>query len=211
MRERWIDVALMLGLFFVAGIIVWTLFGAPTPQIQSASTPQQITPPSEPNTITPIAPDSTTVSPEGIIPIQPDEPQIDTAIEAETPTVPEVLEPPTEEIPVEETVETPTIPLPEGAFELNRIGFSFVTGGPGACGVILESWKHVAVSRDILAKYPCGSTLTIKLDKSVAGRNSFTAIVGDTMNPAHDLTVNVYVGTDEPALQYGVRDGALIP
>lgn len=75
----------------------------------------------------------------------------------------------------------------------------------------LEAWKHVAVSRDILEKYPCGSSITVALDKAVAGRDSFTAVVGDTMNPIHDLTVNVYVATDEPALNYGVRDGQLIP
>ena len=103
------------------------------------------------------------------------------------------------------------MPLPAGTLELNRIGFSYVTGGPGACGMTLEPWKHVAVSRDILETYPCGSSITLTLDKTTAGRDTFTAIVGDTMSSVHALTVNVYVGTDEPALNYGIRDGQLIP
>jgi 3D (Asp-Asp-Asp) domain-containing protein len=217
MRERWIDVALMVGLFFVAGIIIWTLFGAPTPQLQSASTPQQGTLPTEPGGVTPIVPGDPlpedSPAPGSVIPIQPeDSPTNTNADPSQNPEL-QTEEIIAEAIPVEETPveETPVTPLPDGALELNRIGFSFVTGGPGACGVVLESWKHVAVSRDILSKYPCGSAITIQLDKPVAGRDSFTAIVGDTMNPVHDLTVNVYVATDEPALQYGVQDGALIP
>ncbi len=101
--------------------------------------------------------------------------------------------------------------LPEGSFDLQSIGFSYVTGGSGACGITLEAWKHVAVSRDILAKYPCGSKITINIDKTIAGHSSFTAIVGDTMNSKHSKTVNIYVGRDEPALEYGRQEGSLIP
>ena len=102
-------------------------------------------------------------------------------------------------------------PLPAGAFELERVGFSYVTGGPGSCGIVLEAWTHVAVSDDILADYPCGSEFTVALDETVGGRDSFTAVVGDTMNPANSRTVNIYVGEDEPALEYGVREGRLEP
>jgi 3D (Asp-Asp-Asp) domain-containing protein len=200
MRERWIDVALMLGLFIVAGVIVWTLFGAPTPKLQSASTPQQVSP-TEPSAVTPVPPeDITPVTPEVVSPVEPDKAESSEAIAVET-------EPDT----TEEVVEEAPTELPEGSLELNRIGFSYVTSGPGACGMILKPWKHVAVSRDILEKYPCGSSITIQLDKAVAGRNSLTAVVGDTMNPIHELTVNIYVDTNEPALNYGVRDGQLIP
>ena len=45
-------------------------------------------------------------------------------------------------------------PLEGGA--LSRIGFNFATGQEGACGVPLEPWQHVAVSRDLLAEYGCG-------------------------------------------------------
>ena len=105
----------------------------------------------------------------------------------------------------------PPEPIPAGAFELERVGFSFVTGGAGACGVILEPWTHVAVSRDILEEYPCGSTFTVNLAETVGGRDSFVATVGDTMNPANSRTVNIYVSEDEPALEYGVREGRLEP
>ncbi len=102
-------------------------------------------------------------------------------------------------------------PLPEGAIDLQSIGFSYVTGGAGACGVTLEAWKHVAVSRDILKKYPCGTKLTISIDKSINGHKSFIAIVGDTMNKKHSRTVNIYVAKSEPALEYGRQTGNLIP
>ncbi len=108
-------------------------------------------------------------------------------------------------------VEVVSAPLPEGSFELQSIGFSYVTGGSGACGVTLEAWKHVAVSRDILAKYPCGSEITINIDKPIAGHSSFKAIVGDTMNKKHTKTVNIYVAKDEPALEYGRQEGSLVP
>ena len=109
------------------------------------------------------------------------------------------------------TVAAASEPLPDGAIGLKSIGFSYVTGGAGACGITLEAWKHIAVSRDILAKYPCGTRLTIKIDKEVNGHRSFTAIVGDTMNKKHVKTVNIYVAKSEPALKYGRQSGNLIP
>ena len=101
--------------------------------------------------------------------------------------------------------------LPEGAFDLERVGFSFVTGGAGACGIVLEPWEHVAVSPDILERYPCGTVLTLELDDSVAGRSSAQVTVADTMPPTKVRTVNVYVGADEPALEYGVQSGRVEP
>lgn len=115
-----------------------------------------------------------------------------------------------EATPVEEAPPVIT-PVESGAFTLERIGFSAVTGGVGACNVILEPWKHIAVSRDIRATHPCGSSLTIQLDSAVAGRQSFTGIVADTMNPSKTKTVNVYVESQELALSYGVNGGTLEP
>ena len=103
------------------------------------------------------------------------------------------------------------IAVPESAIELERIGFSSVTGGVGACNVILEPWKHIAVSRDIRETYPCGSELTVRLETPIDGRSSFTGIVADTMNPSKVKTVNVYVETQELAFEYGVTDGLLEP
>ena len=93
MRERWIDVALMLGLFLVAGIIVWTLFGAPKPKLQSASTPQQMTP-TEPSAINPVI---LICNSEVVSPVSPD------AITPDTITAVEPSNQETEGITIEET------------------------------------------------------------------------------------------------------------
>ena len=109
-----------------------------------------------------------------------------------------------------EEEDEPPRELAAGEVELESVGFSFVTGGAGACGVVLEPWEHVAVSRDILADLGCGAEVHVTLDDETGGRNSFTAVIGDTMNPSHSMTVNVYVGEDEPALEYGRTSGTLV-
>lgn len=101
-------------------------------------------------------------------------------------------------------------PPPEGEVALERIGFSFVTGGAGACGVTLEPWEHVAVSRELLDAYGCGADITVTLDEEVGGRTSFQATVADTMNETFSRTVNVYVAEDEPAMAYGLTRGSLL-
>ncbi|MDZ7800868.1 MAG: hypothetical protein U5K81_08785 [Trueperaceae bacterium] len=106
--------------------------------------------------------------------------------------------------------EAPPVPTSEPV-ELGRVGFSFVTGGAGACGVVLEPWTHVAVSRELLDAYGCGAEVTVTLTDETAGRTSFEAVVADTMNPGRSRTVNVYVGEDEPALSYGVTAGTIAP
>lgn len=103
-------------------------------------------------------------------------------------------------------------PVPEsGPVELGRIGFSYVTGGAGACGIVLEPWTHVAVSRELLAAYGCGAEVTVTLDDPTAGRTSVEMIVADTMNEAFSRTANLYVGEDEPALSYGLTSGTIEP
>lgn len=108
-----------------------------------------------------------------------------------------------------EQEDAPPRTLAAGEVELESVGFSFVTGGAGACGVVLEPWQHVAVSRDILADLGCGATVQVTLDDETGGRTSFQAVIGDTMNPSHSMTVNVYVGEDEPALEYGRTSGTM--
>lgn len=103
-------------------------------------------------------------------------------------------------------------PVPEsGPVDLSRIGFSFVTGGAGACGVVLEPWTHVAVSRELLEAYGCGAEVTVTLDDPTDGRTQLLATVADTMNPSFSRTVNIYVGEDEPALAYGLTTGTIAP
>jgi hypothetical protein len=206
MRDRWVDIALISALVLIAGTIVYTLFGRPSlPKVESGATPVNVEPaniePVEPET-----PDTVTAPADGIVPIEPDQQDIATqpqqTQEAEIATTgPEVAEP---------AEETPRAPLAEGAIDLERVGFSFVTGGVGSCNIVLEPWQHVAVSLDLKEKYPCGTEITIELNEEVAGRTSFKAIVGDSIRNA-ERTVNVYVGQDEPALEYGIKDGTLNP
>ena len=103
-------------------------------------------------------------------------------------------------------------PVPEqGPVQLGRVGFSFVTGGAGACGIVLEPWTHVAVSRELLEAYGCGAEVTLTLSDPKDGRSRVEAVVADTMNPSFSRTVNVYVGQDEPALAYGLTTGTIAP
>ncbi|MDA0700073.1 MAG: hypothetical protein O3A02_02545, partial [bacterium] len=97
--------------------------------------------------------------------------------------------------------------VPPGTVALERVGFSFVTGGAGACGVVLEAWTHVAVSRDLLAAYGCGAEVLVTLDDAAGGRTEVVGVIGDTMNPSFERTVNVYVGADEDAFAYGLTTG----
>lgn len=99
--------------------------------------------------------------------------------------------------------------LPEGEIGLTRIGFSFA-GVVGACNVDLEAWTHVAVSRDLLEDYPCGSEVRVTLPEPVGGRDGGTFLVGDTMNPVHERALNIYVGEDEPAFEYGLLEGGTV-
>lgn len=98
-----------------------------------------------------------------------------------------------------------------GVTEVDRVGFAYATGEGGACGVPLTAWAFVAVSRDLLTTYPCGTAVTLTLEDEIAGRREVTARVGDTMGAEIANTVNVFVGEDEPALEYGVTQGSLSP
>ncbi len=99
-------------------------------------------------------------------------------------------------------------PLEESA--LSRIGFNFATGQEGACSIPLEPWQHVAVSRDLLAEYGCGAQVTVTLPEPINGREEVTATVADTMGPAAQRSVNIYVAPDEPAFDYGLLEGGNI-
>lgn len=199
MRERIIDLALIGGLVVVAVVIVFTLFSPlpPRSQVERGPLPDEVTDP-----LNPEAPGDEAASGPDISPVTPDADAGGDAAGADAePAADEEGEP-----------ETPdAAPLPAGAVDLERIGFSFATGGEGACGTVLEPWLHVAVSRDILARYPCGSELTVALDEEVAGRGSVQVVVGDTMGSSFSRTVNIYVGPDEPAFEYGVQTGRLEP
>jgi hypothetical protein len=206
MRHRVIDIALIVGLVAVAGAIMWTLFTL-------GSSPR---PPTSPPTVT--APPET--SPTTVVPVAPDGAPGGDRVPGEGAPAPDAAagagagSPPPGAAATPTPVPAPTPPpaeVPPGSVALERVGFSFVTGGPGACGVTLEAWNHVAVSRDFLAAYGCGARVRVTLDDPAGGRSSFEGVVGDTMNPSFSRTVNVYVGADEPAFAYGVTTGTITP
>ena len=98
---------------------------------------------------------------------------------------------------------------PAGEVNLNRVGFAFITAETGACSIPLEPWRQVAVSRDLLAQYGCGAAITLNLADTVNGAQQVTAQIADTMNPSFERTVNIFVGEEEPALEYGITTGTL--
>lgn len=214
MRHRIVDAALLLGLVAVAGGIMWTLFnlGGSPRQVQPApASPAAVEPasPAGDGAVVPVAPGSQVeaLDPDDGAPggaAEPIAPQLGGEPGAEEPEAPAVTAP--AQVPAAEAP-----PVPPGTVELTRLGFSFVTGGPGACGVVLEPWTHVAVSRELLAAYGCGARVRITLDDPAGGIEAFEGVVGDTMNPQFSRTVNVYVAEDEPALEYGVTTGSITP
>ena len=236
MRERLIDTALLAALVLVALVIIWTLFGS---SFRRSSLPTSLPQSSAQRTLpssTDAAPLNSNLSStqevstplaeqaeDGVVLLGPDSNSASdsstaassleadaSSSEAEASSTAGSAETAAADVAVA-TETADVVSVPEGAFTLERIGFSYVTGGAGACGMTLEPWTHVAVSRDILSQYPCGTAITIQLEEEVAGRTSFSAIVGDTMGASQSRTVNIYVGQDEPALDYGVREGNLVP
>jgi hypothetical protein len=205
MKERWVDIALISALVLIAATIVYTLFVPGRPSFQAGTTPSV----EAEETVQPETPDAPPEESVSAVPLDapttPIEPNVEEQAEVATPETP-----PGDQAVLEAEDATPPTPLPEGTIDLERVGFSFVTGGTGSCNIVLEPWQHVAVSLDLRERYPCGSEITITLDEEVAGRTSFRATVADSIRNA-ERTVNVYVGQDEPALEYGIKDGSLSP
>ncbi|MFO7546449.1 MAG: hypothetical protein R6W77_13235 [Trueperaceae bacterium] len=203
MRSRLLDVVLIVGLVAVAGGIMWTLFNLGSSPRTDAPTPSAVSPaPSTPagSQVTPVdpaGPQANAGDPD-VAALPPTPPANDggAAPDDATAGTPAAAAPPPE----------PRV-VPEGSVALERIGFSYVTGGPGACGVVLEAWVHVAVSRDLLAAYGCGTEVLVTLDDPAGGRSEVVGVIGDTMNPSFERTVNVYVGEDEDAFAYGLTTG----
>jgi 3D (Asp-Asp-Asp) domain-containing protein len=225
MRSRFVDIALIAGLVAVAGAIMWTLFnlgGSPRPTVPATTPPSQVAPATPAQASLPSPPTST-----GVVPVDPNATPGPATSTDEATTAPATPAPPqdastdaavaaaaTEPVAPEAGRAVPAAdaaPVPSGTVALERVGFSFVTGGAGACGIVLEPWQHVAVSRELLDAYGCGARVSVTLDDSAAGRSSFTAVVADTMNPQFSRTANVYVSTDEDAFAYGLTSGSITP
>lgn len=197
MREKIIDVALIVTLVIVAFGITWTLLTLNRSQTRPTSEPEMERE----------SPNSTDISP---LPVNPVERRSSAPSETASREDEQTASTQERNSSSEASVNDPE-PVPPGPVRIQRIGFSFVTGGAGACGVVLEPWRHVAVSRELLAAYGCGAEVSITLEEEKGGRQQFDAVIGDTMNPSFSRTVNIYVGEDEPALQYGVTSGTLRP
>lgn len=246
MKNRTIDLALIVGLVLVAGAIVWTLFslggtpGGPMPGAGPTATDGAAGGDggggaSGPGVV-PVDPNDGRASgdagPDGgastgnVAPLAPgDSPAGDDTDSSDAATASgdgaasatDVDGGSTDDGPdaQDQDVQVPAAqapPVPDsGPVDLGRIGFSFVTGGAGACGIVLEPWTHVAVSRELLEAYGCGAEVTITLEDPTDGRTEVAAIVADTMNPSFSRTVNMYVGQDEPALAYGLTAGTITP
>ena len=221
MRSRMIDLALLVGLVVVSGGILWTLFTlGREPRVASTPTRPAAAAPATPGA----APGAGASAPARAPAPAAWSPSTRTRRTARTPrrrptprtrtarrrcgAAPPAARP---AAGLAAPAATPPRVLPSGTLELERIGYSFVTGGPGACGVVLEAWTHVAVSRDLLEAYGCGATVTVTLDDPVDGRTEVLGVIGDTMNPSFSRTVNVYVGEDEPAFEYGTTAGTFTP
>ena len=183
MRDRLIDLVLLFVLILAAGAVGWTLLSLGKPSTQSFYEP-------------PDAANSDSVA----FGIQP----IDLGVKGDPSGLPPVLNGEglvVEEISSEDNRSVLQEVMNDDPIILERIGFSFVTGGSGACGVVLEPWRHVAVSRELLESLGCGTEISIGFDSPRGGQEKITAVVGDTMNPSHYRTVNVFVGQEEPALE----------
>jgi hypothetical protein len=207
-REKIIDIALIVTLIIVAFGITWTLL---------TLNRRDTRPPARPPASESSTPDSTQITPLPVDPAvrgtqdagQAARPQVASRDEQDEAGVPARREPVASE-PTQARV--PDVePVPPGPVRLERVGFSFATGGAGACGVVLEPWVHVAVSRELLAAYGCGAEVAITLDDEKNGRRQVQATIADTMNPSFTRTANIYVGQDEPALEYGITSGTLRP
>ncbi len=220
MRSRMIDLALLVGLVAVSGGILWTLFTlGREPRVESIPPPSAAAPATATATAGAVAAakPAAPAGARGVVAVDPDasgEPA-DTAVAGNDDVAPiggdgPAVSPSGANGGLDAPVATPPRVLPSGTLELERVGFSFVTGGPGACGVVLEAWTHVAVSRDLLDTYGCGAEVTVTLDDAAGGRTEVVGVIGDTMNPSFSRTVNVYVGEDEPALEYGLTTGTFV-
>lgn len=205
-KGRIVDILLIITLVLVAFGITYTLLTLNRGQTRPPPEPRVETPVETP---VPTDPADRPVVPEGL----PTQPQDDGELPVIGGPATPVEQP--DETPVqvepdeEETTPQPPRTLAAGEVQLEGVGFSFVTGGAGACGVVLEPWVHVAVSRDLLADLGCGAQVRVELAEETGGNRIVNATIGDTMNPSHSLTVNIYVGQDEPALEYGRTTGIL--
>lgn len=211
MTQRQLDLALLGGIgVLLLVILILALSSAPTLRASDIGNPAtSVAEPAQTET----EPAETVSTEEPAEPVQP----APTATGTETGTEPAAGEAGNEtgvfgtDLAADTAEDAPTTGTTPGTTEVGRIGFAYATGSEGACGVPLTAWAFVAVSRDLLTTYPCGTAVTLTLNDEIAGRREVTARVGDTMGADITNTVNIFVDETEPALEYGVTQGSLSP
>jgi hypothetical protein len=211
MNDKYVDIVLVIGLLALVAAAVFLLLD----ERRSYNTPTRTTPLEQPappansatgnGGVTPVVPGETGNAPNSnatrpnvnIEPVLPDT--------SAGPTRRDTAEP--DETASTETPDERPIPTDlEGSIALDRIGFDYARGNVGACNIPLEPWQHVAVSRDLLRDYGCGTQVIVVLPETIGGRDQVVATVADTMSPSVQRTVNVFISPDEPALEYGLLD-----
>lgn len=223
MRTRLVDVLLMAGLFLVGAAILWTLFtlGNDRSRPDPADNPPAASAPADDGgagEVEPLPPGDADTEGGGSDASGASDAPTGDGVGAEGANgttdaagTDAIGTPDPDENDVASEVEPVTPVVPGEPVALQRVGFSFTTGGAGACGIVLEPWEHVAVSRDVLATYGCGTEITLELADETAGRTQVELVIADTMNEQFSRTANIYVAPDEPALAYGVTEGTLVP
>ena len=82
------------------------------------------------------------------------------------------------------------------------------TGNTPACGTHRAAHPstapiQLAVSRDLLRTYPCGTRVGIRLARPIAGRWVITAVVSDTTGPRARNTIDILAPSRAQALRWG--------
>lgn len=97
------------------------------------------------------------------------------------------------------------LPAPAEAARHVTATFYTQTGNTPACGQLRKPYVQVAVSRDLLRHYPCGTRIGVWLARPFAGRWVLTAVVSDTTGPRARDTVDVLV----PSYRLAVKAGRI--
>lgn len=89
--------------------------------------------------------------------------------------------------------------------------FYYPTGQHSACAKSKRSprtlgpWAQVALSPDLMRRYPCGTRVYVRFARPVAGVRGFHATVYDRTAARFRGRVDVLVARHEPARTYGLR------
>lgn len=95
------------------------------------------------------------------------------------------------------------------------ISFYYPTGKAPYCRgkvknlPVFRPWHSVALSHDLLRKYPCGTRLLVRFDKSLFGTRMVYVTVQDRTAARFSNRVDMLVSPGENAHDYGLRSGSI--